>query len=81
MNSMNNPRRCDPDNAPEELSPTAQEVVEENRRLTAAIRKAEREISEAIRVGAYNCAEYLLSAHRTLTGTGVVIGYKAKDQP
>lgn len=46
--------------------------------LKNAINKAEREISEAIRVGCGRGEEYALAAHRTLTGTGAVTGYTAK---
>ena len=46
--------------------------------LEKAINKAEREISEAVRVGAGRGEEFVLAAHRTLTGTGAVTGYTAK---
>lgn len=48
--------------------------------LEKAINKADREISEAVRVGAGRGEECALAAHRTLTGTGAVIGYTTKVQ-
>lgn len=45
-----------------------------------AINRAERLISEAIRVGCGRGEEYAIAAHRCLTGTGIVTGYSAKPQ-
>lgn len=47
--------------------------------LCKAINEAERQIREAVRVGAGRGEEYALGALRTLRNTGVVPGFAKKD--
>lgn len=57
------------------LAAAVPELVAEVRRLTKAVNQAERQLHEALRAGAGRGEEYVLGAHRTLIGTGLVRGY------